>query len=231
MRFVRRGSNGHFSHTSTESRDASAPRRNLARSRPVSPYSPKPLATAIVSPLAVLPRPLRRPDRSEKPATELVGIARLAASSPCAEAKRGTEYFLLPVKLDPERVPFGAGAVPLDGEPVPRMRIWLQVLLCALHARVHGARRRRIRNQDLCEAGRRAACRTRPRMRADLGRAHRHRNRDRSLPASGEGIWRHARDSGADGRARGAQPFHHDEVESGAARYRPAAGASRRNRL
>ena len=31
------------------------------------------------------------PDRSEKPATELVGIARLAASSPCAEAKRGTE--------------------------------------------------------------------------------------------------------------------------------------------
>ena len=33
------------------------------------------------------------PDRSWKPATELVGIARLAASSPRAEAKRGTEYF------------------------------------------------------------------------------------------------------------------------------------------
>ena len=51
------------------------------------------------------------PDRSEKPARELVGIARLAASSPCAEAKRGTEYFLLPVKsilnrCDSERVPF-----------------------------------------------------------------------------------------------------------------------------
>ena len=51
------------------------------------------------------------PDRSEKPATELVGIARLAASSPCAEAKRGTEYFLLPVKsilnhCNSERVPF-----------------------------------------------------------------------------------------------------------------------------
>ncbi len=50
-------------------------------------------------------------DRSEKPATELVGIARLAASSPCAEAKRGTEYFLLPVKsilneCHSERVPF-----------------------------------------------------------------------------------------------------------------------------
>lgn len=50
-------------------------------------------------------------DRSRKPATELVGIARLAASSPRAEAKRGTEYFLLPVKsilneCHSERVPF-----------------------------------------------------------------------------------------------------------------------------
>jgi len=51
------------------------------------------------------------PDRSTKPATELVGIARLAASSPRAEAKRGTEYYLLPVRsilnrCDSERVPF-----------------------------------------------------------------------------------------------------------------------------
>jgi DNA repair photolyase len=51
------------------------------------------------------------PSRSTKPATELVGIARLAASSPRAEAKRGTEYFLLPVRsilnhCDSERVPF-----------------------------------------------------------------------------------------------------------------------------
>jgi DNA repair photolyase len=51
------------------------------------------------------------PDRRTKPATELVGIARLAASSPCADAKRGTEYFLLPVRsiLNPcnsKRVPF-----------------------------------------------------------------------------------------------------------------------------
>jgi DNA repair photolyase len=44
-------------------------------------------------------------------ATELVGIARLAASSPRAEAKRGTEYFLLPSRsvlneVHSERVPF-----------------------------------------------------------------------------------------------------------------------------
>ena len=49
--------------------------------------------------------------RSTKPATELVGIARLAASSPCADAKRGAEYFLLPVRsilnhCNSQRVPF-----------------------------------------------------------------------------------------------------------------------------
>jgi DNA repair photolyase len=55
--------------------------------------------------------PPPEPDRSVKPVPELVGIARLAASSPCADAKRGTEYFLLPVKsvlnyCNSERVPF-----------------------------------------------------------------------------------------------------------------------------
>jgi DNA repair photolyase len=57
------------------------------------------------------PAPPSVDDRSRGPATELVGIARLAASSPLAEAKRGTEYFLLPVKsilneCHSERVPF-----------------------------------------------------------------------------------------------------------------------------
>src|SRR3984885_13629978 len=55
--------------------------------------------------------PTLAPSQRTKPATELVGIARLAASSPCADAKRGTEYFLLPVKsilnyCNSERVPF-----------------------------------------------------------------------------------------------------------------------------
>src|ERR1700735_4702185 len=58
--------------------------------------------------------------RSEKPAMELVGIARLAASSPRAEAKRGTEYFLLPVKsvinhCDSPNVPFRFTVNPYRG--------------------------------------------------------------------------------------------------------------------
>jgi DNA repair photolyase len=64
--------------------------------------------------------PTSVPDRRTKPATELVGIARLAASSPCADAKRGTEYFLLPVRsilnhCDSERVPFAWTVNPYRG--------------------------------------------------------------------------------------------------------------------
>jgi DNA repair photolyase len=52
--------------------------------------------------------PVRGPSQPE---AGLVGIARLAAASPRAEAKRGTEYFLLPVRsilnrCDSDRVPF-----------------------------------------------------------------------------------------------------------------------------
>src|SRR5580658_120175 len=48
------------------------------------------------------------------------GIARLAATSPLSAAKRGTEYFLLPVKsilnrCDSERVPFGWTVNPYRG--------------------------------------------------------------------------------------------------------------------
>src|ERR1700730_1848856 len=64
--------------------------------------------------------PTSVPDRRTKPATELVGIARLAASSPCADTKRGTEYFLLPVRsilnhCDSERVPFAWTVNPYRG--------------------------------------------------------------------------------------------------------------------
>lgn len=58
--------------------------------------------------------------RSWKPADELVGIARLAASSPLTDAKRGTEYFVLPVRsilnrCDSPRVPFGWTINPYRG--------------------------------------------------------------------------------------------------------------------
>lgn len=55
-----------------------------------------------------------------EPAPERVGIARLAASSPLAEQKRGTEYFLLPVRsmlnrCDSPRVPFAWTVNPYRG--------------------------------------------------------------------------------------------------------------------
>ena len=58
--------------------------------------------------------------RSLRPAEELVGIARLAASSHLSDAKRGTEYFVLPVRsilnrCDSPRVPFGWTVNPYRG--------------------------------------------------------------------------------------------------------------------
>ncbi len=55
--------------------------------------------------------PIPASDRNVKHAAELIGIARLAASSPLARQKCGTEYFVLPVRsilnrCDSERVPF-----------------------------------------------------------------------------------------------------------------------------
>ena len=57
------------------------------------------------------PSPTPVASRVSEQVPELVGIARLAASSPRAEAKRGTEYFLLPVRsilnhCEPKHVPF-----------------------------------------------------------------------------------------------------------------------------
>ncbi len=54
------------------------------------------------------------------PAAGLVGIARLAAASPRAEAKRGAEYFLLPARsilnrCDSDRVPFAWTVNPYRG--------------------------------------------------------------------------------------------------------------------
>jgi len=62
------------------------------------------------------------PDALQPPGTapERVGIARLAASSPLADARRGTEYFLLPVRsilnhCDSPRVPFAWTVNPYRG--------------------------------------------------------------------------------------------------------------------
>src|SRR6202165_3218235 len=59
-----------------------------------------------------LPPPGSRPER--------VGIARLAASSPLADSKRGAEYFLLPARsilnrCDSDRVPFAWTVNPYRG--------------------------------------------------------------------------------------------------------------------
>ena len=62
----------------------------------------------------------RVPCYHQGPRPNAVGIARLASSSPLADAKRGTEYFLLPVRsilnhCDSDRVPFSWTVNPYRG--------------------------------------------------------------------------------------------------------------------
>ena len=81
------------------------------RSDPTPTLFPDVPATRDSGPGALLP-PGSAPER--------VGIARLASSSPLADAKRGTEYFLLPVRsilnhCDSDRVPFSWTVNPYRG--------------------------------------------------------------------------------------------------------------------
>jgi DNA repair photolyase len=99
--------------TSPTLRSAAAPLlRRARRSELASPaLFPHDAFAGACEPPCGLPTPTPVPDGSTKAAAELVGIARLAASSPCADTRRGTEYFLLPVRsilnrCDSERVPF-----------------------------------------------------------------------------------------------------------------------------
>jgi DNA repair photolyase len=75
-----------------------------------------PLAACHGTPTGAAPAP----PCADRPAAPLVGIARLAHSSPRAQAKRETEYFLLPVRsilnhCDSERVPFAWTINPYRG--------------------------------------------------------------------------------------------------------------------
>src|SRR6266404_3576266 len=62
--------------------------------------------------------------------------------------------------LDPESMRFAARAVRMDDQPVPWMRVCVQVLLPAIHARIHGIGRRGVREKDFCEEGRGGAAGT-----------------------------------------------------------------------
>jgi DNA repair photolyase len=98
-----------------------APQRRPGRSKPASlTLFPTAARCGNGEPESVGSAPPPAAGPSNKLATELVGIARLAAFSPRAEAKRGIEYFLLPVRsilnhCHSERVPFRWTANPYRG--------------------------------------------------------------------------------------------------------------------
>ena len=114
--------NGHFSHPPTDLEDASAPSESCGGTDQSHyfPLAARPGNCETRDDATISPSGEPQPGSRERLA-ELVGIARLAASSPLAEAKRGTEYFLLPVRsivnhCEPKHVP-----VQLDDQSVSRL--------------------------------------------------------------------------------------------------------------
>ena len=131
------------------------------------------------------------PDRRRKPATELVGIARLAASSPRAEAKRGTEYFLLPVKsilneCHSERVPFRWTVNPYRGCEFGCHYCYARYTHEYMELSGDGLRIENLRERECRRVGG-----TRSQPRQNLGRTHCDRHGNGSLPASRARIRRH----------------------------------------
>ena len=164
------------------------------------------------------------PDRRTKPATELVGIARLAASSPRAEAKRGTEYFLLPVKsilneCHSERVPFRWTVNPYRGCEFGCQYCYARYT--HEYMELDGSE---FEIENLREAGCRAAGGARPGDQENLGRAYR-ASEPRPIPTSRPrtefGATRAILEKMAE--REGLSVSDHHEIESGGARYRFAA--------
>ena len=127
----------------------------------------------------------------------------------------------LPHAHQPVRQP--ARAVRLPDQPVPRLFDRLHLLLRALHARVHGARRlARLRAQDLREAGRRRRAAAGPAAPRSARQVDRDRYRDRPLSARRTRISSHPLAPRTLRRPPGLLAFDHHEERSGDPRPRSA---------
>ena len=145
-----------------------------------------------------------------------------------ARSSGGVLHLAFPRAAEPLHL--GAHALHVDDQSLSRLRICLQVLLCALHPRVHGnARRRGLRAQDLCEAAGGVA--VAPGV--EEGQARRvdlHRHRNRSLSAGGKALRSDARHSGRAGATSRAGDWDCHQVGPGWAR-RGFAEARRRTQF
>ena len=124
----------------------------------------------------------------------------------------------------------------MDHQSLSRLRVWLQILLRALHPRIHGNRWPRIRAEDFREARRGGAPCTRcfPEVflrvkgqRVHAIRTHCHWHGDRSLPARRERIPRHPRLPGRARPPRRIERFGDHEVQPDRQGYRHSEGDCR----
>src|SRR6267143_1258656 len=119
----------------------------------------------------------------------------------------------------------------MDDQSLSGMRICVQILLRAVHARIHGVGRRRVREEDLCEEGcggaAGAGCVTEVFLRVgevtwgETG-PYRDWDSDGSVPAGRAGIWSDTDVPGGACKTRGDEHFDHHEVEPDCAGHRCA---------
>src|SRR6202040_3555533 len=126
-------------------------------------------------------------------------------------------------EVHPEPVRFEARAVRMDDQSLSRMRIWLQVLLRAVHPRIHGAGRVGVREKDLCEEGCRAFAGARYFEQVfvcvgEVGRrktgSYRHWDGDGPVSTGGAGTRGDASVPRGIGETRRVEHFYYNEVES-----------------
>src|SRR6266566_4904048 len=155
----------------------------------------------------------------------------LTASADAKKIGGAAGVFRAAGEVDLEPVRFEARTVRMDDQSVPRLRVCVQILLCAVHARIHGTGRRGVREKDFCEEGRGAAAAGRGLKEIflcvgtfgrDGGGTYRDRNGDRPVSTRGAGVWRNAGVSGGIGEARRVERFVDHQVEPDCARYRCA---------
>jgi len=148
-----------------------------------------------------------------------------------AEIGGAAGIFFVAGEIDIEPVRFETRAVRMDDQSVPRVRVRVQILLCAVHARIHGTGRRGIREKDFCEKRCRAAAGLRyfaqifvcfGEVRGNAAGAHRDRDGDGPVSACGTRIRGDAGVPGGVGEAGRFEYFDHHEVESNCARHRCA---------
>src|SRR5260370_6778760 len=118
-------------------------------------------------------------------------------------------------------------AVSVDDQSISRLRVWMRLLLRALHSRVSGTPRSDgFRAQDFRQADGGGSPCAHALAHPDWHRRDRNRHRNRSISAGRAKVWAHPLDAGSVRATVGTELVDHDQVEP----YCPRPRAAQKNK-